>query len=48
MVNIKEIRQLSVEQRLLMGEIIWDSIAEDTTAKELQIPDKERKETLKR
>ncbi len=31
MVDIKEIRKLSVEERILMVEAIWDSIAEDTS-----------------
>ncbi len=48
MVTIKEIRQLSIEQRLLMVEAIWDSIAEDTTSKDLRIPEEERDEILKR
>jgi putative addiction module component (TIGR02574 family) len=30
MVSMKEIRQLSVEERILMVEAIWDSIEEDT------------------
>jgi len=31
MVSMKEIRQLSVEERILMVEAIWDSIEEDTS-----------------
>ena len=30
MVNLSEIRVLSVEERIIMVEAIWDSIAEDT------------------
>lgn len=48
MVTIKEIRQMSIEQRLLMVEAIWDSIAEDTTSEDLRIADEERNEILKR
>ena len=32
---IKEIRQLSVEERILMIEAIWDSVEEDTGSTEL-------------
>jgi putative addiction module component (TIGR02574 family) len=48
MVDLKEIRKLSVEERILMVEAIWDSIAEDTTSEDLQIPEEEKKEILKR
>ena len=48
MVDIKDIKKLSVEERILMVEEIWDSIAEDTTSKELQIPEDEKQEILKR
>jgi len=46
--TLKEIRQLSIEERILMVEAIWDSIAEDTTPKGLEVPDEERVEILKR
>ena len=48
MVDLKEIRKLSVEERILMVEAIWDSIAEDTTPEELQIPEEEKKEIIRR
>ena len=48
MVDLKEIRKLSVEERILMVEAIWDSIAEDTTPEDLLIPESEKKEILKR
>jgi len=35
MERLKEIRQLSVEERILMVEAIWDSIAEDTLTDDL-------------
>ncbi|MFM7487736.1 MAG: addiction module protein [Cytophagales bacterium] len=31
MVDLKQIKELSVEERILMVEAIWDSIAEETT-----------------
>jgi putative addiction module component (TIGR02574 family) len=46
--TIKEIRQLSIEERILMVEAIWDSIAEDTTSEDLRIPEAEKKMLLKR
>lgn len=48
MVDIKEIKKLSVEERILMVEEIWDSIAEDTTSEELKIPEEEKQEIIKR
>ena len=42
MIDIKEIKKLSVEERILMVEEIWDSIAEDTTSEELKISDEEK------
>ena len=48
MIDIKEIRKLSVEERILMVEEIWDSIAEGTSSEELLIPEEEKKEILKR
>jgi putative addiction module component (TIGR02574 family) len=47
MVNMKEIRQLSVEERILMVEAIWDSIEEDTIGPTSLTKDQE-KELLKR
>ena len=48
MIDIKEIRKLSVEERILMVESIWDSIAEDTNPEGLPIPEEEKNEILKR
>jgi putative addiction module component (TIGR02574 family) len=48
MVDIKEIRKLSVEERIVLVESIWDSIAEDTNPEGLAIPEAERQEILKR
>ena len=48
MVDIKEIRKLSVEERILIVEAIWDSIAEDTTPENLKISEAEKKEVLRR
>jgi putative addiction module component (TIGR02574 family) len=48
MIDLREIKKLSVEERILIVEEIWDSIAEDTTPKQLQIPEEEKKEILKR
>jgi putative addiction module component (TIGR02574 family) len=48
MVNINEIRKLSVEERLEMVEAIWDSIAEDTTSEALRIPEAEKQMILER
>jgi len=48
MIDLKEIRQLSVEERILMVEAIWDSIAEDTTSEGMQIPEEEKEMILKR
>jgi putative addiction module component (TIGR02574 family) len=48
MVDIKEIKKLSVEERIEMVEAIWDSIAEDTTPESLRISDEEKQMILKR
>ena len=48
MLNIKEIRKLSVEERIVLVESIWDSIAEDTNPEGLAIPEAEKQEILKR
>jgi putative addiction module component, TIGR02574 family len=48
MIDIKQIRKLSVEERMQMVEAIWDSIAEDATSEGLRIPEEEKKEILKR
>ncbi len=48
MVDIKEIRKLSVEDRITLVESIWDSIAEDTNPDGLAIPEAEKEEILKR
>jgi len=48
MIDIKEIKKLSVEERILMVEEIWDSIAEDSISENLRIPDAEKQEILKR
>ncbi|MCX8490708.1 MAG: addiction module protein [Cyclobacteriaceae bacterium] len=48
MVDIKEIKKLSVEERIEMVEAIWDSIAEDTTSESLRISDEEKQMILKR
>jgi putative addiction module component (TIGR02574 family) len=48
MINISEIRKLSVEDRIALVESIWDSIAEDTQPDGLAIPDAERAEILRR
>jgi len=48
MIDIKEIRKLSVEERILMVESIWDSIAEDTIPEGLPIPENEKQEILQR
>lgn len=47
MIDLKQIRELSVEERILMVESIWDSIAEDTTSQELKIPEAEQAEILR-
>ena len=48
MIDIKEIKKLSVEERILMVEEIWDSIAEDTTSEKLLISEAEKKKILDR
>ncbi|MBI3220446.1 MAG: addiction module protein [Bacteroidetes bacterium] len=48
MIDITEIRKLSVDERLEMVEAIWDSIAEDTTPSDLKISTKEKEEVLRR
>lgn len=48
MIDIKEIRKLSVEERILMVEAIWDSIAEDTAEERLEISESEKNEILRR
>ena len=48
MIDLKEIRKLSVEERILMVESIWDSIAEDTNPEGLAIPEEEKQEIIKR
>jgi putative addiction module component (TIGR02574 family) len=48
MIDIKEIRKLSVDERIEMVEAIWDSIAEDATPSELKISTEEQKEILRR
>lgn len=47
MVDIKEIRQLSVEERILMVEAIWDSIAEDTEGED-SLTEEQEKELARR
>ena len=46
MVDIKQIRLLSLEERILMVEAIWDSIAEDSENIDLLTPS--QKEELDR
>lgn len=48
MIDIKEIRKLSIEERILMVESIWDSIAEDSNPDGLPISEEEKSEILKR
>ena len=48
MIDIKEIRKLSIEERVLIVESIWDSIAEDSNPEGLPVPEEERQEILKR
>lgn len=48
MIDLKEIKKLSVEERILIVEEIWDSIAEDSIPTDLRIPEAERQEILKR
>ncbi|MBS1486583.1 MAG: addiction module protein [Bacteroidetes bacterium] len=49
MVDIEEIKKLSVEERILMVEEIWDSIAEDTIYKSTNpIQEEEKMEMLRR
>lgn len=48
MIDIKEIRKLSVEERIVLVESIWDSIADDTNPEGLAIPEAEKAEILKR
>ncbi|NOS92358.1 MAG: hypothetical protein HOP30_10585 [Cyclobacteriaceae bacterium] len=48
MIDITEIRKLSVDERIEMVEAIWDSIAEDTTPSDLKISVKEKEEILRR
>jgi putative addiction module component (TIGR02574 family) len=45
MVDLKQIKELSVEERILIVEAIWDSIAEETTENFLT---QEQKEELDR
>lgn len=48
MIDINEIRKLSVEERILMVEEIWDSIAHDTSSEELKISEEEKQEIIRR
>lgn len=48
MIDINEIRKLSVEERILMVEEIWDSIANDTSSEELKISEEEKQEIIRR
>jgi len=48
MIDLKEIRKLSIEERILMVESIWDSIAEDTNPEGLAISETEKQEVMKR
>ena len=48
MIDLKEIRKLSVEERLSLVESIWDSIADDTNPDGIAIPEAEKAEILKR
>jgi putative addiction module component (TIGR02574 family) len=48
MIDINEIRKLSVEERILMVEEIWDSIAQDTSSEELKISEEEKQEIIRR
>jgi putative addiction module component (TIGR02574 family) len=41
MIDLKEIKKLSVEERILMVEAIWDSIAEDAGSEVTLTPDQE-------
>jgi putative addiction module component (TIGR02574 family) len=47
MVDLKEIKKLSVDERIEMVEAIWDSIAEDTMGKQLPLS-KEQQEEIER
>jgi putative addiction module component (TIGR02574 family) len=48
MVDIKEIKLLSVEERILMVEAIWDSIAEDSDSSDVDFLTEEQKKELDR
>lgn len=48
MLDIKEIRKLSVEERIELVESIWDSIAEDTNPEDFAISEVEKDEIIKR
>jgi len=48
MVDIKEIKLLSVEERILMVEVIWDSIAEDSDSSDVDFLTEEQKKELDR
>ncbi len=48
MVDLKEIKKLSIQERIRLVGSIWDSIAEDATPAELQISEEERNEVQKR
>lgn len=47
MVDLKEIKKLSVDERIEMVEAIWDSIAEDTIGQQLPLS-KEQQEEIER
>jgi putative addiction module component (TIGR02574 family) len=48
MINLNEIRQLSVSERILMVEAIWDSIEEDSLTGSIPISEEQEKELEKR
>lgn len=48
MVDLKEIKLLSVEERILMVEAIWDSIAEDSDSSDVDFLTEEQKKELDR
>lgn len=48
MINLKEIRQLSISERILMVEAIWDSIEEDSMKAPMPVPQEQEEELHKR
>ena len=46
--SMADILELSVAERILLVEDIWDSIAEDTNPEGLAIPEAEKAEIMKR